>query len=413
MNTVLTAPHSDAAFYRKRQAMLIFPLIVLPFIAVLFWLFGGGRGERYQVDEVAVGHARFTGFNAKVPNAKNGSINGREVDGPGYGKAPIGQMLSNFTNTRQDSISRGLKAIPVSHSVNANPTAHASSLASVPAMSSPAARPERPSNAAALAATRSTGGKDYTYNAPVRKSFYTQSNTHQQPVSVQQTVETGRPIPAVTSRVATGQPAVATSEPNPASVRISDNLTASRLSEAGDEESPFLTAPTGGSRTQPTRAVLSGGNYGQKKVIVWMIPVVVHEDQAIHDGQQVKLRLLKEVTADGVTIPTNTILYAICQLSDDRLRLTVRSLQLGGQLIPLDLDVYDTDGSPGINVPGLSNSSQVGGQIRQSAIQGVQVPGVGSLANNVLNSARMGASNSVRQSTIRLKAGYNLFLKAQ
>jgi hypothetical protein len=126
----------------------------------------------------------------------------------------------------------------------------------------------------------------------------------------------------------------------------------------------------------------------------------------------VKLRLLKEITADGVTIPANTILYAICHLSDDRLRLTVRSLQLSSQLIPLDLDVYDTDGSPGINVPGLVQSNQMGGQMRSSAIQGVQVPGLGGLANTVLNSARMGASSSVRQSTIRLRAGYNLFLKA-
>ena len=100
-----------------------------------------------------------------------------------------------------------------------------------------------------------------------------------------------------------------------------------------------------------------------------------------------KLRLLKEISADGVTIPANTILYAICQLANDRLRLTVRNLQLSGQLIPLDLDVYDTDGSSGINVPGLSQSGQVGGQVRSSAIQGVQLPGIGGLASTVLNSA--------------------------
>ncbi|MBD2703381.1 conjugative transposon protein TraM [Spirosoma sp. BT702] len=414
MNTVLTAPHSDAAFYRKRQAMLIFPLIVLPFIAVLFWLFGGGRGRHNQADEVAAGHGRFTGFNAMVPNAKNGSINGREVDGPGYGKAPIGQMLSTFTNTRQDSISRVLKAIPVGHSVNANPTTHASSLASVPVMSSTPARFERPSNAAALAATQSTPRtpvKAYTYNAPGRRSYQTTPDASQ-PVEPHP-VESSRQLPAATRRVSTGQASAGTSESNPASVRLTDNLTASRLSEPLEPESPFLTAPTGGSRPQPTQAVLSGGSYGQKKAIAWMIPVVVHEDQTLRDGQQVKLRLLKEITADGVTIPSNTILYALCQLSEDRLRLAVRNLQLGNQLIPLDLDVYDTDGSPGINAPGLSGNSQMGGQLRSSVVQGVQLPGMGSLGNTVLNSARMGASNAVRQTTIRLRAGYNLYLKAQ
>jgi hypothetical protein len=328
-------------------------------------------------------------------------------------------MLSNFTNTRQDSISRGLKAIPVNNPVKVEDTPHASSLASVPVLSG--TRPDKGTNAAAIAATRpgrTKAGKPYYYNAPGSRPYYTASATDQQLDQQLQQYENTRAVPVsaprsapLTSYAVNGADGSPAAE-RPASVRVSDNLTASRLSDATEVESPFLTAPTGGNRREPTRAVLSGGNYGQKKSIAWMIPVVVHEDQAIKDGQQVKLRLLKEITADGVTIPTNTILYAICQLSVDRLRLTVRSLQLGSQLIPLDLDVYDTDGSPGINVPGLAQSNQMGGQMRSSAIQGVQVPGLGGLANTVLNSARMGASSSVRQSTIRLRAGYNLFLKA-
>lgn len=91
--------------------------------------------------------------------------------------------------------------------------------------------------------------------------------------------------------------------------------------------------------------------------------------------------------------------------------MDVRSLQLNGQLIPLDLEVYDIDGIAGVNMPGLSN--QVGGQLQSSAIQGLQVPGVGGLVNTVANQARTSASNSARQTTVRLKAGYNLYLKAQ
>ena len=420
MNTAISATHSDEAFYRNRKAMLMYPLIILPFIGALFWLFGGGKGERYLAEEAAAGKAGSSGFNANMPNAKNGTINGRDVDGPGYGKAPVGQTLSNFTNTRQDSISRGLKAIPVNNPAGVETTTHASSLASAPVSSG--IRPYKGANTAAIAATkpaRTKGGKPYYYNAPGSRPYYTASATDQQLDQQLQQYESSRTVPVsaprsapLTSYAVNGSEG-STPADRSASVRVSDNLTASRLSDATEVESPFLTAPTGGSRTQPTRAVLSGGNYGQKKVSAWMIPVVVHEDQAIHDGQQVKLRLLKEITADGVTIPANTILHAICQLSDDRLRLTVRSLQLGGQLIPLDLDVYDTDGSMGVNVPGLGNNSQMGGQLKSSAIQGMQVPGIGSLGNTILSSARMGASTAARQTTIRLRAGYNLFLKAQ
>ncbi|WP_461129688.1 conjugative transposon protein TraM [Spirosoma aerophilum] len=193
---------------------------------------------------------------------------------------------------------------------------------------------------------------------------------------------------------------------------MSDNLTATRLAEPVNAKDAFFTAPTSGSRRQAERAVLSVGNsYGSKKIVAWMIPVVVHEDQTFKSGNTVKLRLTKEISADGITIPANTILHAICQTSEDRLRMVVRSIQLNDQLIPLDLEVYDIDGIAGVNMPGLSN--QTSGQLQASAVQGLQVPGIGGLVNTVASQARMSASNSLRQPTVRLKAGYNLYLKAQ
>lgn len=418
MNTATIAlPSNDEAFLRQRQAMLVFPLIVLPFIAILFYIFNGGKGERHLAQDEAANQAGSGSFNAKMPPAKGGSLDGRDVEGPGYGKAAGGQVLSIFSSLRQDSATAGMKPIDSNPSAT-SATVHASSLRAVTPTPSATTRP----NAAAVAATggspRNRAGRGYQYKAPPSGPYYSASATDQQLESQLKDYERSRPslapnVSAIQARSET-IPAQPAKDTPPATVLLSDQLTASRLDEPMNADNVFYTAPTGGSRPQLNRAVLSGGNsYGSKKTVAWMIPVVVHEDQAIRDGQQVKLRLLKEITADGITIPTNTILYAICQLSDDRLRLTVRNLQLGGQLIPLDLDVYDTDGSAGINVPGLSQNAQVSGQVRSSAIQGVQLPGIGGLANSVINSARMGASNSLRQSTIRLKAGYNLFLKAQ
>lgn len=431
MNAALSTSHSDMAFYRNRKAMLIYPLIVLPFLAVLFWLFKGGKGERYTAEELAATKAGSSGFNANVPTAKSGSIDGRSVESPGYGKAQAGQVLSRFSHTHRDSTTKGLNTFAVSNTTqNTGAAPHVSSLA-VNSSAVNSTGPERVSNAAvnrrstdvALPAHRSPrvrASKAYYYNAPgstATRPYYTATATDQQLDRQLQQYETSRNLPSSSVR---NQPPASfasaeTSAPQQtATVRLSDNLTASRLSEPSEAESPFLTAPTGGSRPEPTRAVLDGNSgYGQKKAIAWMIPVVVHEDQTIKDGQQVKLRLLKEITADGVTIPVNTVLYAMCQLSNDRLRLTVQNLQLHGQLIPLDLDVYDTDGSPGVNVPGLGQSSQINGNLRTSAIQGAQLPGLGGLANTVLSSARMGATQSMRQTTIRLRSGYNLFLKAQ
>ena len=46
MNTAISAQRSDEAFFRNRKAMLMYPLIILPFVIALFWILGGGNGER-------------------------------------------------------------------------------------------------------------------------------------------------------------------------------------------------------------------------------------------------------------------------------------------------------------------------------------------------------------------------------
>lgn len=421
---------SDAALLRDRKAMLMYPVIVTPFVIALFYILGGGKGERYLAEKEAAGKPGAIGFNAFIPNAKSGTIEGRSVDRAAYGKATVGQTLSSFTNSRKDSSHlNGFKTVLVSNTVTpAQPTSqptHTSSLAAAP-VAAPMVRyapVRRGPNAAALAAT---GGNTqrrklnaYLYTPPGTAGY--NAGTDQQVEARLKTYESQRNAPTTYARVpppttgleTTPQPGKAVGEEvRPASVRVSDNLTASQLtSEATVAENPFVTAPTGANRRGPQQAILSGGSNGSKRTISWMIPVVVHEDQTFRAGEMVKLRLLKEITADGVIIPVNTILHAVCQNSEDRMRLTVQSLQLEGQLIPLDLEVYDMDGTVGVNMPGMSN--QAGGQIRSSAIQGVQMPGIGSLANTVMNTVRQSASARARQTSVKLRAGYNLFLKAQ
>ena len=76
-------------------------------------------------------------------------------------------------------------------------------------------------------------------------------------------------------------------------------------------------------------------------------------DQKLTSGQRVTLRLLEDYNQDGVRIPANTHLAAICKIGD-RLELQVRSLEMNGRIIPLALDAYDTDGLQGIYCPETS-----------------------------------------------------------
>ena len=70
-------------------------------------------------------------------------------------------------------------------------------------------------------------------------------------------------------------------------------------------------------------------------------------DQKVVDGQRVAVRLLEDYLVDGVFVPANTHLAAVCKVSD-RLELSVRSVEINGRILPLQLVAYDTDGMAGI-----------------------------------------------------------------
>lgn len=405
---------SDDAFLRERQKMVIYPVITLVFAAVFFGTFGGGEGRRHQLDVAVANQPGVGSFNAKLPNAKDRQIASRTVESPGYGKAPAGQVLSDFSRTRDDSVQHGMRTIPVSASTGPvhTPAAYETATAAGPASSLrtgtgnqvTAAAPVVTSQPVRKPRNSRTVGGGYYYQ-PAGSAAY----SDQQVESQLQNYQPVRSAPVGTVTSPAGRMASQPATDRTADVRLNDAAQVSSLGEPAEERgNPFNTAPVAGSGSGSGHMMVSSGN--SKRSVSWMIPVVVHEDQTVRAGQQVKLRLTREISADGITIPASTILYAICQPAEDRLKLTVRSVQINGQLIPLDLEVYDMDGSLGVNMPGLSN--QASGQLQSSALSGLNVPVASGLVNGVLNSARMQASSRVRQPTMRLRGGYNLYLKA-
>ena len=75
-------------------------------------------------------------------------------------------------------------------------------------------------------------------------------------------------------------------------------------------------------------------------------------DQTLTDGQTVKLRLLEPMRVSGRVIPRNTLLVGAARLQGERLGIGIISLEHGGNIIPVELEVYDSDGQAGIFIPG-------------------------------------------------------------
>ena len=132
-------------------------------------------------------------------------------------------------------------------------------------------------------------------------------------------------------------------------------------------------------------------------------------DEKIKNGQRVSVRLLEEYKQDGIRIPANTHLQAICKI-DDRLRLTIRSLEMNGKIIPLQLEAYDSDGLAGIYCPEASKSVKTATNdlitTAGSSLGGL----VGNLANTVIRTGATIARTASGENTVTINSGYEFYL---
>src|SRR5665647_926174 len=82
------------------------------------------------------------------------------------------------------------------------------------------------------------------------------------------------------------------------------------------------------------------------------IEAVVHETLTLVAGSTVKLRLVNDVYINGMLIPKDNFLFGEATLSGERLDIKIGSLRYQNSLFPVELSVYDMDGMLGIYIPG-------------------------------------------------------------
>ena len=152
------------------------------------------------------------------------------------------------------------------------------------------------------------------------------------------------------------------------------------------------------------------------------IAACIHQDQTLIDGQSVKLRLLEPMQAGSIVIPKNTVLSGAAKVQGERLDITVSSIEYAGNIIPVELAVFDTDGQKGLSVPSsmeqeafneaMANiGSGLGTSISFTQNAGQQV------AMDVTRGLMQGASGYLakkfRTVKVKLKAGYRVMLYAK
>ena len=152
------------------------------------------------------------------------------------------------------------------------------------------------------------------------------------------------------------------------------------------------------------------------------IRACIHQDQTIMDGQTVKLRLLEPLQAGNLVIPQNTLVSGTGKVQGERLDIVVSSIEYRGNLLPVELAVYDSDGQKGLSVPSSLEQeaakealANIGGGLgtsisfAQSAGQQIAMD----LTRGLMQGGSQYLAKKFRTVKVHLKAGYELMLYAK
>ena len=152
-----------------------------------------------------------------------------------------------------------------------------------------------------------------------------------------------------------------------------------------------------------------GGNYPEESKRPFRCMFV--RDDKLKDGQRVTLRLLETYEDNGIRIPANSHLSAICKIGN-RLELNVKSVEMNGKIIPVNLCAYDTDGLKGIYCPETSsNKNAKKAENDALSASGATFGGlVGDIANTIIRTGVNIARSSSGEVSVNVASGYEFFL---
>lgn len=149
------------------------------------------------------------------------------------------------------------------------------------------------------------------------------------------------------------------------------------------------------------------------------IRAVVDAEQVITSGAVVRLRLLEPMQVARYVLPANTVVFGVAGIEGQRLSLSVRSIESGGNIIPVQLTAHDLDGQPGLHIPTTLEreaAKEATATVGSSGVSSISVThNAGQQAAMDLVRGAMSAGSQylnakMREVKVTLKAGYQLLL---
>ncbi|WP_037316042.1 conjugative transposon protein TraM [Salegentibacter sp. Hel_I_6] len=149
------------------------------------------------------------------------------------------------------------------------------------------------------------------------------------------------------------------------------------------------------------------------------IKAYIAESQTVIGETRVRLRLMDLAKTPNRTIPQGTMLTANAKFQGTRLQLKVTSIELQGNIIPVDISIYDLDGQQGLYVPyspEISAFSEMVGNMGQTSATSLMLSQsagqqiTADLGRGAMQGVSGYFSKKVKTPKVTLKAGYQVLL---
>lgn len=149
------------------------------------------------------------------------------------------------------------------------------------------------------------------------------------------------------------------------------------------------------------------------------IAAVIAGDQSVISGQSVKLRLTEPMWVGNSLIPRNTLIVGQARLQGERLEVEISSIEANGSVYEVDLQVFDSDGQEGVNIPnsmesdaiheiGANMGSTMGSSINLTTNTGAQI--ASDVGRGLINGVSQYLNKKLRTVKVHLKSGYKVML---
>lgn len=150
----------------------------------------------------------------------------------------------------------------------------------------------------------------------------------------------------------------------------------------------------------------------------FLIKALIDENRTVYADSRLRIRILEDLFIAGKLIEKGTFLYAkISGFSAQRVELTISSVMYKGEIIPIELKVYDHDGQAGLYVP-HSAFRDFSRELAGSSAQGININTV--MENNsqlfmstlqrMFQSSSSALSKHIRRNRAHIKYNSQIYL---